>query len=289
MKNTNIDTDDLNYQYLPRLSIDNVEELLQQSADLSEIVRRRVEGELGIAYGRSAGQRLDIFPGRHNEGPVLIFIHGGYWRSPDVNRSLYSHIADPFIDSGATVVLPDYDLCPKVRVTDICAQIQTMAAWVYRNIRDYNGDPKRIFVAGHSVGSQLAGILLSTDWRQRRLPADLIKGTLLLSGLFDIEPHRHTALQSDVRLTLQETRSLSPLNLTPLCHGPSILAVGEHEPDLFHWQSLQYAAHLRYHRIRAEYVSTPDDNHLTITDRLGKTRDPLTRALKALMFEQNTA
>ena len=276
---------DLNYQYLPRLSIDNPERYLQTSARRSARARRKLECEIGIAYGDSPGQLLDIFPGRHGNGPVHVFIHGGYWRSPDVTRSLYSHVALPSIDAGATVVLPDYDLCPAVRVSDIAAQIRAMMVWVYRNIRRFNGDRQRIFVSGHSVGGQLAGMLLSTDWLQYRLPADLIKGTLLLSGLFDIEPHRHTALQADIRLGIREARAMSPLMLAPRCRAASILAVGELEPDLFHWQSLQYAAHLRKHRIRAEYVSTPGDNHLTITDRLGRARDPLTRALISRMFD----
>ena len=126
--------------------------------------------------------------------------------------------------------------------------------------------------------------MMATDWwQERRLPRDLIKGSVLLSGLFDIEPHRHTDLQQDIRLSAREAKSMSPIYLTPLSSGPSILAVGENEPDLFHWQSLHYAAHLRKHGIKAEYVSMPGDNHFSITDRLGKARDPLTRALVSQM------
>ena len=69
----------------------------------------------------------------------------------------------------------------------------------------------------------------------------------------------------------------------PVARSPSIIAVGSVEPDLFHWQSLAYAAHLRRHRIQAEYLSTPGDHHFSITDRLGKARDPLTRAILAQM------
>ena len=62
-----------------------------------------------------------------------------------------------------------------------------------------------------------------------------------------------------------------------------LLAVGGIEPDLFHWQSLEYAARLRLHGVRAEYVSMAGDNHFSITDRLGNARDPLTKALIAQM------
>ena len=140
MKKNEVDSDDLNYQYLPRLTIENTDELLRQTAELSAAFRRKLECEPDLAYGDSPGQRLDIYPGRHGIGPVMIFIHGGYWRSTDVTRSMYSHLAAPFIDAGATVVMPDYDLCPEVRVSDICAQIRNMAEWVYRNIHEYHGE-----------------------------------------------------------------------------------------------------------------------------------------------------
>lgn len=285
MAKPSIDSEELNRQYLPSMTVPNPEALLQASARRSARVRKQLDSELDLSYGDSPGQKLDVFPASQAGSPVLIFIHGGYWRAPHVTKSLYSHIAAPLVQAGATVVLPDYDLCPAVRISDISAQIQRMAAWVYRRIKRYNGDCGRIHVAGHSAGGHLAGMLISTDWSGHRLPRELIKGTILLSGLFDIEPHRHTALQPDIRLTAREAKAMSPLKLPPQCRGPSLLAVGENEPDLFHWQSLQYAAYLREHRIRAEYLSTPGDNHFTITDRLGRARDPLTRAVLRQLFD----
>ena len=156
--------------------------------------------------------------------------------------------------------------------------------WIRRRIKRYNGDSGQLYVSGHSAGGHLSAMLAATDWPARgRLPKNLIKGIAPLSGLFDIEPHRHSSLQGDLRLSRNETRALSPLYLSPRFDGSAIIAVGETEPDLFHWQSLSYAAHLRLYRIGAEYVSTPGDNHFTITDRLGKRNDPLTRKLIAQM------
>ena len=107
--------------------------------------------------------------------------------------------------------------------------------------------------------------------------------TAPLSGLFDIEPHRHSQLQPDIRLTPEEVKAMSPMYLPPVARGPSIVALGGNEPDLFHWQSLEYAARLRQFGIKAEYVATPGDNHFDITDRLGDPKDPLTKALIAQM------
>ena len=273
---------DINFQYLPRLTVNNADEYLNKSAKRSARVRKKLACQIDVPYGDTTGQMLDIFPASRKGSPVHVFIHGGYWRSLD--KDIYSHLAGPMVSAGATVVLPNYDLCPNVRITDIVFQIRSAIAWVYKNIAKHNGDPKRIYVSGHSAGGHLTGMMLATDWSKvGRLPKSLIKGSATLSGLFDIESHRHSQLQQDIRLTAQEAKAMSPMYLAPLAKGPAIVAVGGAEPDLFHWQSLEYAARLRFHRIKVEYVSTPGDNHFAITDRLGNARDPLTKALISQM------
>ena len=273
---------DINFQYLPRLTVTNVEEYLQKSAARSTRLRKNLSCQIDVPYGDTPGQMLDIFPAARKGAPVHVFIHGGYWRSLD--KGIYSHIAGPMVAAGATVVLPNYDLCPQVRITDIVQQMRRAIVWVYKNIAKHNGDPKSIYVSGHSAGGHLTGMMISTDWsKEGRLPKDLIKGSAPLSGLFDIEPHRHSQLQPDIRLTAKEAKAMSPMYLLPLAKGPSIVAVGGAESDLFHWQSLEYAARLRLCGIKAEYVSTPGDNHFGITDRLGNARHPLTKALIAQM------
>jgi arylformamidase len=273
---------DINFQYLPRLTVTNVEEYLQKSAARSTRLRKNLSCQIDVPYGDTPGQMLDIFPAARKGAPVHVFIHGGYWRSLD--KGIYSHIAGPMVAAGATVVLPNYDLCPQVRITDIVQQMRRAIVWVYKNIAKHNGDPKSIYVSGHSAGGHLTGMMISTDWsKEGQLPKDLIKGSAPLSGLFDIEPHRHSQLQPDIRLTAKEAKAMSPMYLLPLAKGPSIVAVGGAESDLFHWQSLEYAARLRLCGIKAEYVSTPGDNHFGITDRLGNARHPLTKALIAQM------
>ena len=279
-KPTPAQIEDINFQYLPRLTVKNVDQYVSKSAQRSARARRNLACVTDVSYGRSARQVLDIFPAEKKGAPVHIFIHGGYWRAREISKSHYSHIAGPMVTAGATVVLTDYDLCPDVRITEIVDQIRAAVVWVYRNIGQYNGDRRNIYISGHSAGGHLTGMMIATDWtREGRLPRDLIRGTAPLSGLFDIEPHRHSQLQSDIRLTAREAKAMSPMVLTPVARAPSILAVGSAESDLFHWQSLAYAAHLRQHRIQAEYVSTPGDHHFSITDRLAKARDPLTRAI----------
>ncbi len=273
---------ELNLQYLPRLTVKNVEGYLERSAARSARLRRKIDCEIDVAYGNTAGQKLDVFPARRKGAPVHVFIHGGYWRSLD--KHVYSHVAGPMVAAGATVILVNYDLCPKVNITEIVRQVRRSLVWTWRYVARYNGDRKRIHVSGHSAGGHLTGMMLATDWKKfAGLPNDLIKGSAPLSGLFDIRPHRLSQLQPDIRLTQKEAVAMSPMFLPPVAKGPSIVAVGGIEPNLFHWQSLEYAARLRLHGVRAEYVSTPGDNHFDITDRLGNAHDPLTKAMIAQM------
>ena len=126
--------------------------------------------------------------------------------------------------------------------------------------------------------------MIATDWQAfDGLPNDLIKSSVLLSGLFDITPHRFLDMQSDIHLSEEEAIAQSPLNLPAIAKTPVLLPVGEFEPHLFHWQSLAYAAKLRQQGIKAEYISAPGDNHFSLTDRLAIADEPLTRQMIAHM------
>jgi arylformamidase len=276
---------DLELQYVARLNVPNADEYTDKSTRRSARVRKSLECHLDIPYGDTAGQRLDIFPAKKSGAPVHIFIHGGYWRNPGLTKDTYSHMAAPMVAAGAAVVLPNYDLCPTVSITEIVRQTRCAVIWVYRNIAKYRGDPKQIYVSGHSAGGHLTAMMMATDWsKEGRLPKGLIKGTAALSGLFDIVPHRRLEeFQKDLHITATEVKTMSPMHLPPIAKGPAIVALGGDETHLWHWQSLAYAAHLRKHRIAAEFIATPGDHHFDITDRLGNARDPLTRALIAQM------
>ena len=282
MKLSKTQVKDINLEYLPRLTVSNAEEYLTKAKIKSARVRRQLNGQLDVPFGNSLGQTCDIFQAPKRTAPVHIFIHGGYWRSLD--KDIYSYLAKPLVRSGATVVLPNYDLCPTVKITDIVQQMQRMIVWVYKNIKKFNGDPTKIFVSGHSAGGHLTAMLAATNWSKHgRLPKSILKGIAPISGLFDIKPHRHSDLQPDIRLTAKEAALMSPMYLEPKIQCPAIIAVGGNEPDSFHWQSLQYTAKLRKHRIKADFLAMQGDNHFSITDRLGNARDPLTKALIAQM------
>ena len=177
---------------------------------------RRAPGVLtDVAYGHGPGETLDLFLPRRRAGaglaPVMVFIHGGYWRSLD--KADHSFVAKPFVEQGAVVVVPNYALCPAVTIPDIAVQMVRALAWTWHHIATHGGDPDRITVAGHSAGGHLAAMLLGALWPQwdADLPASVVRNALSISGLFDLEPLRHTPfLQESLRLTPAQVRKASP-------------------------------------------------------------------------------
>jgi arylformamidase len=189
---------------------------------------------LDVPYGASAAEKLDIFPttnGQH-KSPVIVFIHGGYWRSLD--KADHSFIA-PAFTSEACVVIPNYPLCPSVTMEQlVLTQVQALA-WVYRNITQYGGDASRITVIGHSAGGHLAAMLLACQWHRvaSDLPKRLVRNALSLSGLHDLEPLMHSPfIQGDLRLTASQVRRCSPAKF-PAPQGKLITLCGAEESDEF--------------------------------------------------------
>jgi arylformamidase len=171
---------------------------------------------LDVAYGEGPNETLDIFPAQRPNAPVVVFIHGGYWRSLD--KADHSFVAPALLDMGACVVVLNYALCPgtegePVTVPDIAVQCARAMAWVWRHIGSYGGRQGDISVMGHSAGGHLAAMLLACRWKDLGddLPEDLTRKALSVSGLFDLAPVRKTPfVQGDLRLSAAHVRMASP-------------------------------------------------------------------------------
>ena len=94
----------------------------------SEAFRKRAGGRLDIAYGPSAAETLDLFPAGNSGAPVHLFIHGGYWQALDKADS--SFIAEAFVESGITVAVVNYALCPAVTIDAIVEQMRRALLWL---------------------------------------------------------------------------------------------------------------------------------------------------------------
>lgn len=190
--------------------------------------RQTLRGALDLRYGAGPLATLDVFPAGTG-APVLVFLHGGYWRSLD--KSDHSFVAPPFVAAGVCTVVLNYDLCPKVGIADIALQVAQGLAWVWREIAHFGGDRSRIVLAGHSAGGHLAAMLMTCRWPQvaPRLPAQLVRSALSISGLYDLDPIARTPCLQDLDLTPAQAVAVSPASFPAPAQGVFYSVVGAEE------------------------------------------------------------
>jgi acetyl esterase/lipase len=151
----------------------------------AECLRRGtgVSGE-EIAFGSDPYQRLTIYPAEPANGTVVVFWHGGGWTGG--YKEMMAFMAPAFTAAGVTFVSPGYRLAPQHIFPTGLQDCADAVAKVFSEARRFGGDPNNIFLGGHSAGGQYAALLAVThDWRHhRKLPADVVRGCLPLSGVF---------------------------------------------------------------------------------------------------------
>lgn len=231
----------------------------------SALVRRMHAAVLDVTYGDASGERLDFFPANRAGGPLLIFIHGGWWRSLD--KSDFSFIAPAYTQVGFNVAVINYTLAPAASIAEITRQQLRAVAWLYRNADRYDFDRHRVIIAGHSAGAHLAAMMLAARWPalDKELPADLVKAAVLLSGVYELEPVRQSDyLNVDLKLSAEDVHLLSPSRMPQAHAAPFITAVGALESDEFRRQNALIGASWKLNHV--EDISLPDTNHLTICD-----------------------
>jgi arylformamidase len=235
----------LNAQYNNRALVPDFQRHFDSWVSRSELARQQ-PCLLDVRYGSSEGETLDIFPAKHGaiKAPVMVFIHGGYWRSLD--KSNHSFVAPAFTTEGVCVVVANYALCPQVTIPQIAMQMVKALAWVHDHIGDHGGDAANITLVGHSAGGHLAAMLLACDWvvYRRDLPGHLVTQALSISGLFDLEPIRRTPfLQDSLRLTSAQVRQTSPAYLKAPAGKMLYAVVGGAESAEFIRQNKLIAQH----------------------------------------------
>ena len=269
--------DELEYQYNPRVSVPEYPELAKIRSAQARQVRERAKSWLNVAYGNSPREILDIYAADKPGGPVLVYIHGGYWRSGSKEDNC--NFVPTFTRRGATVVLVEYDLCPAVTVTDIVRQTRASIAWVYKNIARYAGDPARLYVSGHSAGGHLTAMALAHDWAKEGLPNDLIKGAVATSGVYDLDMVMKISVQEQVQMTPAIAKESSPLIHPPRVKCPLVVAVGAAEPEGWQQISRDYFEYCKANGMKVEYLIEPEANHYTMSEHLLDDNRPLTRAM----------
>ncbi len=228
-----------------------------------------------VRYGPSEQQAIDYFPAAADSGPIVVFIHGGYWQS--FERSSFSHLARGLNARGISVAVPGYDLCPQVTVSDIIGQMRMMTRELARL-----GRP--LTISGHSAGGHLAACLMATDWKalDPALPADLVTTVYSISGVFDLVPLIATPLNAALRLDETSARAVSPLFWTAPNKGVFDAVVGGAESSEFLRQSKTMAEAWGSAAIETRFTPVQNANHFTVVMPLADPHSAMTARLAEL-------
>lgn len=143
-----------------------------------------------VAYGADARQKLDVYIPREGQGtaPVVVFFYGGNWNSG--MRQDYKFVGEALASRGIVAVIADYRLYPQVRYPAFVEDSAQAVAWSLNHIQEFGGDPKRLYVMGHSAGAYNAAMVaLDGRWlaAYQQSPSAL-RGWIGLAGPYDFIP-----------------------------------------------------------------------------------------------------
>ena len=262
----------------------NQQLVARRRALASEATLRRLGQPERIAYGTTEIEKLDIYKTKRSNAPVNVYVHGGAWRNGQAKD--FAFPAEVFLNAGAHFVVVDFvqitetggNLMPMIR------QVRSAVAWVYKNAASFGGDSDRLYITGHSSGAHLAGCTLVHDWEKDfGLPADIIKGGLLVSGMYDLKPVRLSKRSEYVKFTDEIEQALSSQRHIDKLNAPIIVAYGTQETPEFQRQSREFAAAVKAAGKPVELIVGEGFNHFEMQETLGNPYGIAGRAALKLM------
>lgn len=234
---------------------------------------------LDIRVGPRMEEKVDVYLAADPMAPIVVFVHGGWWRGG--TRKEFGICANGLVRLGYTVVMADYTLCPQATVPDISQATRAAIVWAYEHAEQINGDRHRLFVVGHSAGGQQAAMVAVTDWERYGVPADIVKGVVPMSGIFDMYPFKSSWLQAWLQLTGDTVRSESAVLNIPARTPPVLVVLGAEESEEFHRQALLFVDALRERERQVEYLDMQGEDHSTVVFSMGNPASPVCAALDA--------
>jgi arylformamidase len=262
----------------------NRDQLIRRRESESAAVRARIGAPQRVAYGTAAIEQLDIYRAVGERQPIFIFVHGGAWRGGYARD--YAAPAEMITAAGAHYVVPDFSWVQDVggSLEVLADQVRRAIAWVYRNAAGFGGDPSRLYLGGQSSGGHLAAVALTTDWRREfDLPADLIKGGLLASGIYELAPVRLSKRSAYVAFDEGTVAMLSPLRHLDRLRVPLVVAYGTCETPEFQRQNREFAAAVAAAGKPVRLLVAEHYNHFELPETLSNPYGLLGRALLELM------
>lgn len=268
---------DADYTARTCVSAAEFERIIGLYAERSKAALALAGNHLALRFDDLSDERMDVFatvPGQLR--PVVLFIHGGYWRA--LSRQHSAFMAPMLAEFGIATAVPDYTLAPAASLTEITRQMRAAVAWLWQNGPALGIDRSRIVVAGSSAGGHLAAALVMPGWQAGfGLPERAIRAALPVSGLFELAPLASSHIQDWMRFTDAELAALSPLRHLPAPRVPMVVALAGTETAGFERQSAAYAQ-----ATGADLLRIEGRNHFDVILDLCSAQNALSGALLRL-------
>lgn len=270
----------LEREYSPSSCIDDIQPFLDAYAQRSTQARQDSQPQT-LQYGDAVEECLDYFPATHENAALLVFIHGGYWQQ--LSKADASFAASDCRRHGIAYAAINYGLAPQATLPQMIERCRRALAWLHEHGRQLGFDPQRIFVSGSSAGAHLAAMTLlptqtpSPPW---------LKGAVLLSGIYDLQPLIPTYVNEPLHLDATTATQCSPVHAlasTSSALPPVLIAYGNNETSEFKRQSTEFADALHSRARSVEQLCIAGRNHFDIVFDLADETTALGSAVLALI------
>ena len=233
-------------------------------------MRRRYGEHIDLRYGPRERNRIDFFKAR-DDGPTLLFIHGGYWQQRA--KETFALFAEGPLAYGINVALIGYTLAPEATLDQIVTEIHAGIDFLAKELPALGGDGKGVVVSGWSAGGHLTSMALSHPQ---------VRAGMAISGIYDLEPIRASYL--NVKLGLDETMSRrnSPMMQAGGAAKPLSLVAGSAELPLLRKQTADFAGHRARYGLPVTYEEIPGANYFSIMDELSSPMGRITTLIRQL-------
>jgi acetyl esterase/lipase len=236
-------------------------------------LRARYDAHLDLRYGPRERNRIDFLKAGAN-APTLLFIHGGYWQNRA--KEAFTLFAEGVMAHGINVALIGYTLAPEATLDEIVAEVHAGIDFLGSRLTSLGADGKGIVVSGWSAGGHLTSMALSNPF---------VRAGLGISGIYDLEPIRHSYLNVKLKLDEAGSRRNSPLMVEGGPAKPLSLVVGSGELPLLRKQTADFAAHRAGHGLPVTYEEIGGADHFSIMKEMAAPKGRITMLILQL-FER---
>jgi arylformamidase len=239
-------------------------------------LRKQHGSHLDLSYGPRERNRIDYLKARDG-APTLLFIHGGYWQARA--KETFTLFAEGVMAHGINVALTGYTLAPDATLDQIVAEVHAAIDFLVAQLPVLGGDGKGIVVSGWSAGGHLTSMALSHA---------KVRAGMAISGIYDLEPIRHSYLNVKLGLDEAASRRNSPMMMAGGPNKPLSLVVGSAELPLLRQQTADFAGHRAKQGLPVTYEEIPGADHFTIMQELAAPDGRITTLIRQL-FERTAS